>query len=274
MGNKAKLTQFMLLGLLGCQGAQAVVVSQPPQSSQLTSQALKALVLSFLDIKQYTPVATLTVGPDFVYKNRSQTLTLLDNPFIYQNSYQSNASWQTAADAGGFVGLEHAFTNRFIMQFGVSGYVDAQLSPNGNVWQFADQRFDNLTFSYQIHHSRVMVESKLLGQLTRYASLHPYVSGGMGAAFNNAGAYQEDSITSGVSPSRSFSNHQQTSFTWAAGVGIDYDLSSHVRMGVGYQFANLGSASLEVSPGQQTTQTPSIANLYTNQIRFQATFII
>ena len=70
-----------------------------------------------------------------------------------------------------------------------------------------------------------------------------------------------------------FANHNQSAFAWGLGVGLDYNLNQHIRAGVGYQFADLGSVSLGVTPAESTTQTLGLSHLYTNQLRFQFTFL-
>ena len=218
----------------------------------------------------YRPLATFTIGPDFVQKGRAQTLTLLP-PF--QNHYTNTNSSTTVTDAGMFIGVERIFCDKLWVQLGASGYVDAQISPEGHVWNFASPQFDTLSFAYTVHHTRVMAEGKFLTTLNRYQALHPYVSWGLGAAFNQASNYQEKALIAGAVPTLPFANKNQTSFTWGVGVGADYSVNPHVRLGMGYQFADLGSVSLGPTLAASTTQTLSFPHLYTNQLRFQFTFL-
>ena len=160
------------------------------------------------------------------------------------------------------------------MQLGVAGYVDAQLSPQGDVWQFAVPLFDTLGYSYNIHHSRVMFSSKLLTTLPRYQAIHLYFSWELGTSYNRANNYQEQPLIPLAVPMTPFANHTQSSFAWGVGVGFDYNLNQHVRAGMGYQFADLGGVSLGVTPAESTTQTLGLSHLYTNQLRFQFTFLV
>ena len=217
-----------------------------------------------------TPLVTLTVGPDFVEAGQAQNLTLLP-PF--QNHYTNNSSTATVADAGGFVGVERVLSDYLAVQLGVAGYVDAQISTEGDVWQFAVPLFDTLSYSYNIHHSRVMFSSKLLTTVPRYQTIHPYFSWELGTAYNRANNYQEQPLSPLAVPMTPFANHTQSSFAWGLGVGVDYNLNQHVRAGVGYQFADLGAVSLGVTPAEGTTQTLGLSHLYTNQLRFQLTFL-
>ena len=225
---------------------------------------------SVVDVKQYKPLVMLTVGPDFVQAGQAQTLTL--NP-PFQNYYTNKSSTATVADAGGFVGVERELDDYLSVQFGVAGYVDAELTPQGDVWQFAVPLYDTLSYSYSVHHSRVMFSSKLLTTLPRYQPVHPYFSWELGTAYNRASSYEEQPLIPLAVPMTPFANHTQSSFAWGVGVGVDYNHNQHVRVGVGYQFADLGSVSLGVTPGESTTQTLGLSHLYINQLRFQFTFL-
>lgn len=219
----------------------------------------------------YLPLATFTIGPDFVQKGQAQTLSLLP-PF--QNHYTNTNGTSTVADVGGFVGVERFFSDKLGVQLGVSGYVNTQISPQGHVWLFASPEFDTLSYAYNIHHTRVMAEGKFLTSISAYQSIHPYVSWGLGAAFNQAQNYQETPLIAGAVPTPPFTNDTQTSFTWGVGAGFDYILSAHTRLGIGYQFTDLGSVSLGPTPAATTNQTLSFSHLYTNQLRFQFTLLV
>ena len=68
--------------------------------------------------------------------------------------------------------------------------------------------------------------------------------------------------------------HNQNSFSWGVGVGIDARLNRHIRAGIGYEFSDLGKASLGPTPAALTTQTLSLAHIYANQLRIQFSFLI
>ena len=252
-----KSLRSMVVILLSLSAQVTLAVRQPVNS-----------LYSTLQNKGYMPLITLTVGPDFVNAGRAQTLTLLP-PF--QNHYTSTNNSQTVVDGGFFLGVERSL---FLSnaQFGLSGYVDSTLSPKGHVWQFGLPKFDNFTYGYHIDSVRVMFTNKLLTALSGHPTIHPYLSWEIGAAFNRASSYQETPITPLAIPLIPFSNHSQSTFAWGAGLGIDYTLNQHVRAGVGYQFANLGSASLGATTVATTIQTLSVSHVYTNQLRFQLTY--
>lgn len=236
-----------------------------------SAQSIAGTMEPIITTKDWRWVGTLTIGPDFINPGQTQTLALLP-PF--QNTYIKGSTSQTIADAGAFAGLEQKFNNKLSVQLGISGYVDAQITPKGMIWQFTRPEFENLSYVYHIHHSRVMATTKLLTTISQYPQSLPYISGEIGAAFNHASGYQETSLETGVLPMAPFADHNQTSFAWGVGVGFDYNLSPHVRVGAGYQFSDLGSVSLGPTPASLTTQTLSLSHIYANQLRFQLTILV
>ena len=219
----------------------------------------------------YRPLITLSIGPDFIQKGQAQTLSPLP-PFekYYTNSHSST----TILDGGGFIAVERVINDKCWVQWGVSGYADSQICPEGNVWLFASPEFDTLSYTYTVQHARVMAEGKFLTTPDGYQTLHPYLSWGLGAAFNQASNYQETAFIPNAVPTLPFANNTQTSFTWSVGVGFDYTLDPYIRLGVGYQFADLGSVSLGPTLAETTPQTLSLPHLYTNQLRFQFTYLM
>ena len=236
-----------------------------------TNSAFSSSYKPLTDRQLYQPLVTISVGPDFVRAGRAQTLTLLP-PF--QNHYTNSNPAMTVANGGVFVGVERALNERLWIQLGVSGYKDSHLNLEGDVWRFASPEFDVLGYSYQVQHTRVMVEGKVLTRWRQDETLHPYLSWGLGAAFNDANTYEETSLVPGVSPTFAFKNNMQTSFTWAIGAGADYIVNPDLRLGMGYQFADLGSASLGTTPAAATSNTLNFPHIYASQVRFQCTLLL
>lgn len=52
------------------------------------------------------------------------------------------------------------------------------------------------------------------------------------------------------------------------------DVNTTLRLGIGYQFVDLGKVSLGLSPAQATQEHLGISNLYDHQLRFQLTALI
>ena len=71
-------------------------------------------------------------------------------------------------------------------------YGETQIITDGHVWQFALLEFDNFIYHYRIQTKRLMVTSKLLTTVKQL--FHPYVAGEIGAGFNHASAYNEQTF--------------------------------------------------------------------------------
>ena len=170
------------------------------------------------------------------------------------------------------VGVGRGITEQLSWQLGLSGYFNTAIQSDGHVWRFALPEYDNFIYDYQIQSKRLMATGKLLGTVKQ--TIHPYVSGELGAGFNHASTYREMPLIFEEVPMAPFSNHTQTSFAWGLGVGVDVDINEKLRLGLGYQFADLGKASLGRSSAQLSQQTISLPHLYSQEIRFQLTAFI
>ncbi len=239
--------------------------------AQAVFAANEANFRSFLANQGYHSLLTLTIGPDFVNQGRPEYLTLYPS---YQNYYTNSHGNSTVFDGGGMLGFERTVSDKWSLQLGASGYGNSQIKAQGDIWQFGLPIFNNLAYSYQIQHARVMAEGKFLTQFSKAPLWRPYVSWQLGTAFNIAKSYQEVANPDRTPMATPFSNHTQTSFAWGVGVGADYLWKEHVRLGVGYQFLDLGAASLGSTTAAATNQTLSFPHLYTNQLRFQLTYLI
>lgn len=215
------------------------------------------------------PLASLNISADFVRNGRPQNVTLL--PPLY-NTY-TNINDTHIFAAGGFIGLEHPFQDNFFLQLGVAGYADTSISVKGEVWQMGVPCLNDLAYNYHILLTRVMMEGKFLTHLPPSHKLYPYLSWQVGAAFNKASGYQEEPFVIGAVPTAPFANHMRTSLAWGTGMGADYSISAHTRLGLGYQFLDLGKASLGRTPASLTPQSLNFQHFYTNQIRLQFTRI-
>ncbi|WP_298626510.1 hypothetical protein [uncultured Legionella sp.] len=215
------------------------------------------------------PFVGFTLGADFIRTGHAQTLSLLP-PF--SNHYTKNSSYQSSGLVGLGLGVERGATEQLSWQLGLSGYFNTEVKSQGHVWLFALPAFDNFIYDYRIQSKRVMATGKVLGTVKQ--TLHPYVSGELGAGFNRASAYKETPLISEAAPMTPFSRRTQTSFAWGVGGGIDVDLNAGLRLGIGYQFADLGKASLGRSPAQRTEQTLRVPHLYSQELRFQLTAFI
>jgi opacity protein-like surface antigen len=213
--------------------------------------------------------ASISGGLDFIRTNGNQRLILLDSIPEYYTGHQA---YKTSGSVGFGFGLEREFRSNLSWQIGLAGYFNSAVKASGHRWEFGLPDFDNFTYKYQVKSSRAVVTGKLLG--TYQEHYHPYMSGELGASFNRASGYSEKPLLDEEFPMEPFSAHTQTSFSWGLGLGVDRDICTVLRLGIGYQFVDLGRASLGRSPVQETHNTLSIPHLYDHQVRVQLTALI
>ncbi len=188
--------------------------------------------------------------------------------------YSANHSTQTAGVIDAFVGGEWTLSPQFALQAGL-GYNQAwNLHAKGSLLQGTDlPSADRWTWHYNILTRQLLAEGKLLYHYTN--CYHPYVLFGLGAAFNQASDYNTN-VPPFLTFTRQYNNNNaQTSFTYALGVGIDMDIQKHLRLGVGYRFADAGQVML----GHATIDTTSVSgtlsqsHFYINEILAQITYV-
>lgn len=220
--------------------------------------------------------AVLSLSPGIAISSdigKSRTFPII-NPITDEfYIYSANRPTQTASVFDGFIGLEWACHPQWSLQMGL-GYNQAwNFRAEGSFLQGTDvQSEDRYSYHYNVLTRQLLAEGKLLYNFKK--CYHPYFSLGLGAAFNNA----SDSGTN-VPPfstfTRQYKNNTKTSFTYSVGVGIDADVLDHLRLGIGYRFADFGQMKL----GDATIDTTSVGgtlsqnHIYASEILMQFTII-
>ena len=189
--------------------------------------------------------------------------------------YNAENDGGTRGVYGGFIGAELPLTPRFNVQTGIAYYQTTNAPVTGTLSQGIDpQSPAKFDYRYKIITRQLLLETKLLANWREV--YHPYVSVGLGAAFNEAKDYNVDIIPCCTTFSPEYENGNTTSFTYNLGVGLDYDIAEFLRLGVGYRFADLGKANLGdgIINNTTVTQSPEQTHLYAQEILLQLTLII
>ena len=63
-----------------------------------------------------------------------------------------------------------------------------------------------------------------------------------------------------------------TTFTYTVGAGLQYTVTQHWQVGIGYEFADWGSSHLDAAAGQQLGRGLALNHLYTNGLLFTFTY--
>ncbi len=212
------------------------------------------------------PVMTLTSGVSIATLGKSVSF-----PFgVSQYSYAADSSASSAFLGGIFLGAE--IPNQSVdIQVGIGYYQTTQFNASGLLTQGVSPATSNTyPYSYQMSSSQFLVETKILTMPQKI--YHPYVTAGLGAAINNVYHFQE-TYPMFLTFTPLYNSNSNTNFTYSIGTGLDVDAGSHVRLGVGYRFTDLGQANLgsglidDIPISNRLTQ----ANVFANEVFAQLT---
>jgi opacity protein-like surface antigen len=194
-----------------------------------------------------------------------------DTDEFYNYSRQDNT--RQVRTFNGFIGAEATLAPLWNLQLGFEYDQLGQLKAEGSFVQGADvQSQDQYNYNYLIRSKQFLAESKLLYTIDGY--YHPYIAGGIGLGSNKNTQYSTD-VPPFLTFTRMYADHKTNSIAYNIGLGLDIDISSHLRLGGGYRFANLGKQQL----GQAMIDTTAVPgtlnqkNLYANELLAQATLV-
>lgn len=189
-------------------------------------------------------------------------------------NYTASKGTQTSGLFQGFIGAE-TYLFPWIIQAGLDYSQTSPYNAKGTLVQGADANSaDTWQYHYSFFTRQLLFEGKLLYTVNNL--FHPYVLVGLGAAFNKAYNYSTNAPPK-VTHTRMYQNNDDAdSFSYALGAGIDVDISSKVRFGIGYRFSNLGTVKLGNATinGKSVGGTLNQNSLYTNALLAQLTWLI
>lgn len=141
----------------------------------------------------------------------------------------------------------------------------------GQILQYSLPEFTNYNYTWDLNTNVVSLYSKI--DIAQYKRFMPYFALGLGAAINNATAYQETAL-SGVTPriSPAFASKTQTQFAYNVGAGVDFLLTPKWIISLGYDYQSFGDlssgagqstwAATQLSLGRVATNTATIGISY------------
>lgn len=238
-------------------------------SSALLLASSTQPALAALNLNQYQKVVAITLASEWFNPVAGQRVNLLPEIGNYYTKAGSNAVF----NGGAFIGVDGWLNQKLESRLGVGIYSNTPATMKGNVWLFEDPDINFLGYRYRTSSTRYLVEGKLL---LKYAEhILPYFGYGLGAATNHLSRYQQ-SVPEAMStfiPSAPFQTNNTTSFTYDLAAGLEYVVHEHGRVSIAYQYNSMGKAAFKPSLTQATNQALSIANLQSNQLRFQLSYI-
>jgi opacity protein-like surface antigen len=223
-------------------------------------------------VQPISAVAAVRAGWDYAAVGKSQTVQLLRTdpaPDLFETS-QENSS---RAVFGALLGIEFPLKYSYPMrwQTGVGFYQTNSFETDGIEYFFSLPEFGNIAYSYNIKNQRVLLENKFLFQMHRY--LLGYVLGGVGVSFNTAFNYDEKSLDPITPATGVFQDNTNASLTYSVGLGLEGVVSKNFRIGLGYQYSDLGEIALGQYNNGNTGETLTTMPTSTQEIILQFTAI-
>lgn len=212
---------------------------------------------------------SLMGGGAWARVGQSQSFT--DDTTLY--SYDANTNTQSKGLWGASVGEELQFYSNWAVQVGLAYYQAASFEAKGTVTQGVDPDADNIfNYQYAVTARQYLFETKFLGDMTN--GLYPYLTLGIGASFNSVKDYDVTVNSPTFTPQ--YASNTNINFSYAIGVGVDYQVVKYARVGLGYRYGWFGNANT----GQGEINTVDISNsLVQNNLNLsigivQLTFLI
>jgi len=231
--------------------------------------------------KKLHPMLTLQGGYAAIHANdRSQRFEGDDsNLFIYMPARASNNTGFIGLFLGGEYVLPQVSKYPFLLQAGFEYNAFGKLNVKGiNTVGVDPGSSTQYTYNYNVKTQQVLGGIKLL--TTAYKRLHPYGEAGLGIAINRADTYQASTTETGsLNATPVFADRSTVRLSYILGVGLDANVNTHIRTGIGYRYSDLGTASLgngSVSVGANQTPVPfavKASNLYANQVIAHVSYI-
>ncbi|KTC66631.1 Uncharacterised protein [Legionella adelaidensis] len=215
-----------------------------------------------------TWVSTLSAG--FVWANPGETQSFSLAPQIEKTYFAINSFHRMPA-AAIFLGKQKTLTDRLSGQFGLEAAYAGDAEPKGQIWDDADPIFNNYTYNYKIEHAHLALKGKLL--IENSYIVIPWISAGIGVAWNHAYYFVNQPIISEALTNPDFTNRTTTSFTYNLGIGFQKGMSEHWQWGLGYEFADWGKSQLGRAPQQILNSGIKLNHLYTNGVLFNLSYI-
>jgi opacity protein-like surface antigen len=225
--------------------------------------------------KIWHPVISIGSG-DAISSNVGEPQTFpIQNPNTDEfYDYSVDRLTQSSFLIDGFLGVEFNLIPSWALQLGIDYNQTNAFTAKGPLIQGADSQSEDLyQYRFKVIMKQLLLESKCLYTVKKI--FHPYLLAGFGAAFNTAYNYYTN-VPSFLTFTRMYDDNTESSFSYLVGFGIDIDLTSHVRLGAGYRFADFGHVELGNATIDMThvNGTLSQDHLYANEWLAQITYIV
>lgn len=174
-----------------------------------------------------------------------------------------------------FGGYQWKRLNTLLPYYSLSLHYEHQFSSafKGTVQQYGLPQFINYNYSMRLNASIINIVGKV--NLVEYKSFLPYLSAGVGAAFNRVSGYREQAIPP-VDPPRvspNYASETNINFAYTLGAGIDYIFCENVWFTLGYEYLDLGKANSGQGSGSWSGTRLDFGKVHTNTLSGTVTYL-
>jgi opacity protein-like surface antigen len=184
-----------------------------------------------------------------------------------------NEDSDTQFVGGAFAGVELPLTEngRCRWQTGLAYYQTAPFKVDGVDYKRGDESKVARTFEYEVHNLRLMWENKfLVGFNDRFSG---YLLGAIGWSRNQASDFHSTVVDHQVVSNIGFEDGTRNNFSYSFGIGLEMALAEQLRLGLGYQFTELGKVKFGNSTEPEITNTIENSNTPTNEVILGLSYI-
>jgi opacity protein-like surface antigen len=210
---------------------------------------------------------TITLGKSVVFPIMDPNR---DEYYIYNAAHRS----QTNGLFEAFLAVERPIFSQWLLQAGCAYTQAATFMAQGSLIQGVDpQSQDQYGYQYNVASRQVMLQTKWMRPMRE--RFYPYALLGLGAAVNTASNYAT-TVPYTLSYTRLYQDNTATTCAYRLGVGVDMDLTAHLRLGIAYRIADLGGVSLGSASidKEAVNGTLSQSTVYANEVLAQLTYRI
>lgn len=217
--------------------------------------------------RRFRYLASISAGPAWGSGGTTQNIWV--EPSVLK-AYDPNTKQQLFGYGEVFAGLDFPINTRLNSQLGLVVGFSNNAPQSGDIWDDADNEFNNYSYRYDLQHTFVGLKGKVLLKNTYYVV--PWLSADIGLGINSAKNYSNTPKIFQAIPSPNFINNTDLTFSYRVGAGAQYNLTERAQIGIGYEFADWGNSALGPITGIQSADAISMNHYYVNELMVNLTY--
>ena len=226
---------------------------------------------TYFDCPQHTPRLIFILSGGYGYSHVGENSQTIVSPAGTSYVYDGDTDVQSQPYGGIGIGAEFVLPGGMLIDIDAAYYITEHYKADGFL-TVDGVRPEFPAYNYKIIGRQALIELKILGDMG--SAFHPYITLAAGESFNSAYDYETNAVGTPV-----FSGNLTRNFSYSGAIGVDTDLNSFTRLGIGYRYTNFGDVEtdngrFQGTPGSDTMDPLSMSNFHTQAWLMQLTFLI